>query len=364
MTDYDYMRMALALALRAKGKTSPNPLVGAVIVKNNKVIAQGFHRRCGADHAEIVALKKAKEKARGATLYVTLEPCSHIGRTPPCVDAVIRNGIAKVVIGMIDPNPVNNGKSVARLRRAGIGVKVSFLQEELNKINESFIKFIKYKMPFVVVKWAQTLDGKMAARTGQSKWITSQKSRNYAHRLRNDFDAIMVGANTALRDNPRLNAADKKKRIKKIIADTYLKISLRENLFKGACPENIIVATTKKAPAKKINEFRKKGVNVIICPHVKAGVDLKWLFKELARQGITSVLIEGGSKIIGAAFKAKLVDKVLVFIAPKIMGDACALSSVSGLSIKNVNGAIRLKDLFLKEIDKDILIESYVHGNR
>lgn len=362
MTDYDYMRMALNLALRAQGKTSPNPLVGAVIVKNNKVIARGFHRRCGTDHAEIVALKDAKEKARGATLYVTLEPCSHVGRTPPCVDALIRSGVARVVIGMIDPNPVNNGKSVAGLRRAGIRVKVGFLQEELKKINESFIKFIKYKMPFVVVKCAQTLDGKIATAGGQSKWITSQQSRNYAHRLRDDFDAIMVGANTVLRDNPRLNAADKKKRIKKIIADTHLKISLSANLFKNTRPEDVIIVTSQKAPAVKINKFRKKGVNVIVCPHAKKGVDLKWLFKELARKEITSVLIEGGSKIIGAALKAKLVDKILVFIAPKIMGDACALSSVSGSIIKNVNAAIRLRDWTLKKIGEDILIEGYLRA--
>ena len=364
MIHSEYIKLALDLALRAKGKTSPNPIVGAVIVKNSRIISTGYHHRYGGDHAEIVALKKAKNQARGATLYVTLEPCGHFGKTPPCVDAIIESGIKEVIIGAIDPNPLNSGKSLMKLRRAGIKIKVGFLEKELKKVNESFIKFITRKMPFVVVKCAQTLDGKIATFSGQSQWITSQKSRDYAHQLRNDFDAILVGVNTVLKDDPYLNAAKKTKQIKKIVVDTTLRTALKANLFKGTKPENIFFATTRKASPRKISQFLAKGVNVIICPQQKEGVDLKWLLKELGRRGISNVLVEGGSKVLGSLFKAKLVDKVLVVIAPKIMGDETAISSVRGLRISDVGRAICLRDIEVKNISEDILVTGYVYGNR
>jgi len=364
MTDLGFMRLALRLALQARGKTSPNPIVGAVIVKGGRIVATGYHRRSGADHAEITALKKAKNKARGATLYVTLEPCSHFGKTPPCVDKIIESGVRKVVIGMIDPNPVNNGKSVLKLRRAGVKVRVGFLIEELKEANEAFLKFIKYKMPFVVVKCAQTLDGKIATKQGQSKWITSKEARDFTHRMRNDFDAILVGSRTVLADNPGLNAPQKSKKIKKIIVDSTLQVSLGASLFKHTNPGDIFIAVTKNTTKKKIEKFRKKGIRIVVCPAIKGRVDLKWLFGELTRKGITNILVEGGSKIIGSLFKARLVNKALMVLAPKIMGDESAISSVRGFRVRNVNNTIRLDDVSVKRIGEDILVEGYVHGNR
>ena len=361
MTDLDYMRLALRLALRAKGKTSPNPIVGAVIVKSGRIIATGYHRRAGTDHAEADALKKARSKARGATLYVTLEPCSHFGRTPPCLDKIIESGIKKVVVGTVDPNPVNNGKSIRRLRAAGISVKAGFLQKELTQANEAFMKFIKYKIPFVVVKCAQTLDGKIATKTGESKWITSKKARDFTHRMRGDFDAILTGIGTVLKDNPGLNAPQKE--IKKIIIDSTLKVSLNANLFKKTKPQNIFVAATKQAPKHKIEALRKKGVHVIEASAQENKVDLKWLFRELARRQITSILVEGGSKMAGALLKAKLVDKILMVLAPRIMGDEMAVSSIRGLAVKNLRETIFLKNLAVKRIGEDIFIEGYVHRN-
>ncbi len=259
---------------------------------------------------------------------------------------------------MIDPNPVNNGKSILKLRQAGIKVRVEFLQEELRRANESFIKFITRKMPFVVVKCAQTLDGKIAAASGQSRWVTSRESRDFAHELRNNFDAILVGVNTVLKDDPFLNAA--RKNIKKIIIDSHLRIPARRNLFKKARPENIILATTSKAPESKRQEFLKKGFQVMVCPQVEGKVDLKWLFKKFAQEEITSILIEGGSKIAGSAFKQGLVDKILFFIAPKILGDEKAISSVRGFHVNDVNQSISLKNVTTRSIGRDILIEGYV----
>lgn len=361
MTDTDYMQCALKLAIRGKGRTSPNPLVGAVVVKNRRIIGEGWHRKCGGPHAEVVALKKAGPLAEGADLYVTLEPCSHFGRTPPCVDQIIKKGIRKVVIGMKDPNPDVNGKSIVKLKRAGIKTKKGVLEKELKKINEGFIKYKTTMMPFVVAKSAQTLDGKIATASGQSKWITSKRTRDYAHKLRNEFDAILVGINTVLKDNPHLNATRRTKRIRKIIVDTTLKIPLNANLFKNIIPADCFVATTKRAKGEKINFLRQKGVYVLICPESKGKINLKWLFKQLAKKEIMSILIEGGSRIIGSALKQELIDKMWLFISPKIIGDNEALSSITGLKTYDVGKSLPLKDLTIKTIDRDIFIEGYVH---
>ena len=359
----EYMKRAYQLALKARGKTSPNPLVGAVIVKKGHIVAEGYHKRCGSDHAEIVALKKARQRARGASLYVTLEPCFHYGRTPPCVDKIIQSGIKEVYVGMIDPNPLTHGKSIQKLRRANIKVHVGFMTKELAQMNEAFIKYIKFKRPFVVAKCAQTLDGKIATAQGQSKWITSEKTRTYTHQLRNDFDAILVGINTVLKDDPRLNAAAHFKRLKKIVLDTQLKISPQARLFKNILPSDCLLATTKKSNQSKVNFFKKKGVGVIICPERDGKIDLRWLFKYLAKQEITNILIEGGSTVIGQALKDGLVDKMYIYIAPKIMGDQNALNSFVGRRVTHVKQAIPLRDIKIKQMDRDIFIEGYVHRN-
>lgn len=360
MTDIDYMQRAYRLALKAKGKTSPNPMVGSVLVKNKRIIAEGWHSRCGGDHAEISALKKVRGSVLKSKMYVTLEPCYHTGRTAPCVDQIIRSGISEVVIGMKDPNPLTNGKSIAKLRRAGLKTKVGILQDELELLNEKFIKYNKRKMPFVSVKCAQSLDGKIATASGQSKWITSDKSRRFARSLRDEYDAILVGINTVLKDNPRLSGSKKSKNIKKIILDSKLQISSKAKLFSGAQPSDCIIATTKKASNRKIQVLRGRGNNVIVCPLKLGKLNLKWLFKELAQLEITSILIEGGAHVIGNALKNNLVDKIYIYMAPKIIGDQKALSSIVGINTGHVNSAIQLKKMTFQQIGKDILIQGYI----
>ncbi|MBI5024319.1 MAG: bifunctional diaminohydroxyphosphoribosylaminopyrimidine deaminase/5-amino-6-(5-phosphoribosylamino)uracil reductase RibD [Candidatus Omnitrophica bacterium] len=360
MPDNHFMQMALDLAAKGKGHTSPNPMVGAVIVRKNRVIATGWHKRCGADHAEIVALKKAGARSRGAKLYVTLEPCFHYGRTPPCVDKVIASGIREVVIGMVDPNPLTRGKSIMKLRRAGVKVKVGILRREAGRLNEIFIKYMRSRMPFVAAKCAQTLDGKIATAAGESQWITSSKTRDYARRIRDEFDAICAGVNTVLRDDPRLNGARKTKRLKKIVLDSSLKTPLTARLFKGVRSADCIIAVTRKASPAKIKQFQNKGVRVIICPAKDGRVDLKWLLKALAKEEITSILMEGGARVIGSALKDKLVDKLYIYVAPKIIGDQDALSSIVGVDTVNIGRPIRIKDLTSRNIGQDILLTGYV----
>lgn len=353
------MRMALDLALKGKGKTSPNPMVGAVVVRGERVVAEGWHRRCGSDHAEIAALKKAGAEAKGARLYVTLEPCFHYGRTPPCVDVVIQSGVREVVIAMKDPNPLTNGQSIAKLRRAGIPTRVGLLGKEAGRINEVFVKYIKTGMPFAAAKCAQTLDGKIATVTGESKWITSLKTRDYARRVRDEFDAILVGVNTVLKDDPGLNGKNRSRPLKKIILDSSLKISLKAGLFLRVEPSHCLIAVTKKAPLQKIKHFQRRGIHVIVCPERQGCVDLKWLFEELGRREITSILIEGGARVIGSALRDHLVDKMYVYIAPKIIGDQDALSSVAGIPTVDVNKSIFLRDMTFQRIDQDVLITGY-----
>jgi diaminohydroxyphosphoribosylaminopyrimidine deaminase/5-amino-6-(5-phosphoribosylamino)uracil reductase len=358
-----FIKKVFNLASKAKGRTSSNPLVGCLIVKNNKIIARGYHKKYGANHAEIDALKKCGLKSRGAIMYVNLEPCNHQGKTPPCVDAVIKSEIKEIVISMRDPNPKTNGKSIIKLKKAGIKVIENVLRDEAFKLNEVFIKNIKTKMPFIVAKTAQTLDGKIATSSGQSKWITAAKTRQYAHQRRDDFDAILVGINTVLKDNPRLNGVVKSKSFKKVVLDSSLKISLNANLFKGVSTSNIYIATTKEASIKKINLLKKKGINVLCCPQKQGKIDLNLLFSKLLECNITSILIEGGANVVGSALKQNLVDKINVYVAPKIIGDQAALNSVVGIGIKDINKAVKLTDLTIKQIDKDFLIEAYVHRN-
>ena len=360
INDAYYMKMAMQLALKARGRTSPNPLVGAVIIKNGKILAKGFHHRCGCDHAEIDALKNISSKVKGAMLYVTLEPCGHYGRTPPCVEAIIKSGIKHVVIGTKDPNPVNNGKSIRQLNKAGIKTTVGILKDDLQKMNESFFKFIRHKMPFVVIKCAQTLDGKVATVTGSSKWITSWKTRDFSHRLRDDFDAILVGINTVVKDNPGLNGSSAKKKLKKIILDPQLKISLKANLFKKTNARDIIIVTASKANRQKACQFQNKGIQIVSCPTLEGNFNLKWLFRQLALKEITSILVEGGSKTAGKILKSGLADKMWFFVAPKIIGDQNALSACHGVGIRDVSKALKLKDVNVQRVEEDFFIEGYL----
>lgn len=343
------MNRAWELALQGWGRTSPNPMVGAVLVKSGKIIAEGHHHYCGSDHAEIVALKKAGKKAQGAVLYVTLEPCGHWGRTPPCTQAIVKAGIRKVIVGALDPNKLNNGKSLEFLRRHGIEVQQGLLAEELVLLNEAFNCWISTGRPFVTAKIAQTIDGKSACLDGESKWITSAFARDYAHRLRFGFDAIMVGINTVLKDNPQLKTLPAKG-IKKIILDTHGKIPPRAKLLAGTRSEDIFVFTA-KAMGKKIK------AQVIKAPLYNGKIDLKWVLKFLGEREITSVLMEGGSAIVGEALARNLVDKMMVYTAPKIMGEG--IPSVRGFNPKNLAGMVHLKNMSFDKIGEDILIQGY-----
>jgi diaminohydroxyphosphoribosylaminopyrimidine deaminase/5-amino-6-(5-phosphoribosylamino)uracil reductase len=355
-----FMRRAIELAVKSKGKTSPNPMVGAVVVKNGRVIAEGYHEQAGLAHAEIMALDKAAAKAKGATLYVTLEPCAHYGRTPPCTDMIIRSGIKEVIIGMQDPNPLNNGKGIEILRQNHIKVEAGFCEDQLRQINESFIKYITKRMPFVTVKVAQSLDGKIATRTGDSKWITSDKSRGYAHRIRSQFDAIMVGVNTVRKDDPRLDSWFSKKHPIKIIVDSQLSISQDANLFSGK--SQVIVVTLNVRPGQETENRKLLGAKAkILEVKEKDGqINLNDMMKKLARMDITSILVEGGGTLVGSLFDDGLVDKVMFFVSPKIVGGKEAVSSVMGRGIERMDKAIKLKQTKLRRFGEDMLVEAYI----
>jgi len=359
-----YMNLAMKLALKGKGMTSPNPLVGSLVVKNGNIIGKGFHAKAGLSHAEVVALDEAGDKSEGATLYVTLEPCVHFGRTPPCVARIIKSGVKEVIVGMIDPNPLNNGKGVEILKQNKIKVKVGFLEDKLERMNEAFIKYITKKIPFLTVKVAESLDGRIATRTGDSKWITSDKSRGFSHRLRGDFDAVMVGVNTILRDNPKLDAWFSKKQPLKIVVDSQLSTPEKANIFSGSKP-CVIIATLVSTSGQE-TENRKILANKAKILEVKeksGQVNLKDLLKKLAGLGISNILVEGGGMLNGSLFDEGLVDKIMFFISPKIIGGKEAIGSVMGQGVARVERSLKLKEVTLKRLGEDFLIEGYVHRN-
>lgn len=353
--DTRFMLRALELAKQGRGKVSPNPMVGCVIVKQGRIIAEGWHERYGGDHAETSALKKAGAGAKGAVMYVTLEPCAHWGKTPPCSDAVLAAGIRKVVIAMVDPNPLTRGKSVRRLRRAGVTVEVGVCGDDALALNRSFTKYISGGTPFTVAKTAQTLDGRIATRRGESKWITSGEARAYARARRDEFDAIMVGIGTVLADDPTLDAPGK--RIRKIVLDSRLRLPEDAGLLKGALPGQVLVAVTRNAASAKARRLEKRGVCVMLCPEKDGRVDLGRLFSRLAGERITSVLLEGGAELIGSALKAGLVDELNVYIAPLILGDIKARSSVVGLNILDVAKAKAFHLTSMEQLGRDILLK-------
>jgi len=355
-----YMNLAMKLAEKAKGRTSPNPMVGAIVVKDGRIVGKGYHKKAGTSHAEVIALDAAGKKAKGATLYVTLEPCAHLGRTGPCVDRIIKAQVKEVIVGMIDPNPLNDGKGINILKQQRIKVDVGLLEDKLRKLNESFIKYITKRRPFVTVKVAQSLDGKIATKTGDSKWITSDRSRGFAHRLRQNYDAIMVGINTILRDNSKLEAWFSKKQLIKIVVDSQLSTPQDANIFSKN--SSVVIVTLPISPGQE-TENRKvlAGKAKILEVKEKAGqVNLRDMMKKLAQLEITNILVEGGGTLIGSLFDEGLVDKVLFFISPKIIGGKEAISSVMGKGISRIDSAIKLKDLSFKRIGEDFLIEGYI----
>lgn len=355
--DEKYMRLAMQLAGNAIGRTSPNPLVGAVIVKDNRVVGCGWHRKAGTPHAEVHALNQAGELAQGADVYVTLEPCAHYGKTPPCAKALVEAKVKNVYGGLLDVNPKVAGKGFKILEDAGIHVEYGFLQDELRKQNEVFFKWIEHKKPFVVLKAAMTLDGKIATATGQSKWITNETSRAYGYKLRDIYDGIMVGINTVIEDNPMLTSrVDGGKNPIRIVVDSSLKIDINANVVQDKSAKTI-VATTDKADKDKILKLQAQDVDVIVVDKDENDkVDIEKLLNILGQQNICSILVEGGATLSGSFVAKKLVDKVYFFIAPKIVGGKEAKTPVAGTGILNLQEALALKDIQIGKLEEDILI--------
>lgn len=351
-----WMRYALNLAKKAQGHTFPNPLVGAVVVKGGRQVGGGLHKRAGGPHAEVFALRRAGLQARGAEMFCTLEPCSHQGRTGPCVEEIIRARIKKVYVGIKDPNPLTKGKGIRRLREAGIKVQVGLLEREIRELNESFFCAMTKQRPLVTIKIAQSLDGKIATRSGASKWITHAASRRHAHRSRSFFDAIIVGIHTVLADDPRLEAG-KGHRLTKIVVDARLQIPLEARLLKTRQP--VIVAAVKKDRAREAR-LVQRGVKVLYTRSDRGRVDLRQLLKKLHALEIRHLLVEGGATLIGSFLDNRLADKAMIYIAPKIIGGAQALVSVKGEGVSSLRSAVLLKNSSVKNIKGDYLLEGYL----
>jgi diaminohydroxyphosphoribosylaminopyrimidine deaminase/5-amino-6-(5-phosphoribosylamino)uracil reductase len=358
MNDKKYMRLALSLA--RKGRTTPNPKVGCVIVKKGKIIGKGYHKKAGLPHAEVEAIQNSKQETgnlRNATMYLTLEPCcsTYPGkRTPACTEAILNSGITNITIAMRDPNPKVQGKGIRFLKKNGIKVDVGLLEAEAKAINLPYIKWIQKKVPYVALKMAMSLDGKIATNSGDSKWVSGPESRKLVHKMRDQFDAVMVGASTVEKDDPRLTA-----RIKgghdpiRIIVDSDLCIGPKSSFMKR---NNVILATTESATKTRISKFESMGARVIISG--KKRVDLKKLMKELGALGIQSVLLEGGSELCGSAVENKIVDKIYFFVASKIIGGRNAKGPIGGAGIEKIKDALKVKNMLVKESGEDLLIEA------
>ena len=354
MTDEIFMAEALKIARNAEGRTSPNPMVGAVIVQGGRIIAEGWHRKAGTPHAEIHALNMAGALAENSTMYVTLEPCSHFGRTPPCANRIVDAKVSRVVVAMTDPNPLVAGRGIEILRSAGISVDVGVLESDARRLNEVFIKYITQKIPFVTAKFACSLDGKISTATGESQWISCDESRAYTHRLRDLNDAIMVGIGTVLADNPSLTARiPDGKNPARIIVDSNARTPLDAKILTDKLAPTII-AVSETAPPEKVSALKNLGAEIIVAG--TAQVDLKILMRELAAREITSVLLEGGGTLNFSMIRAGLVDKVLAFIAPKIIGGKTALTPVEGAGFEKLADVFRLKNISAEKIGSDILI--------
>jgi diaminohydroxyphosphoribosylaminopyrimidine deaminase/5-amino-6-(5-phosphoribosylamino)uracil reductase len=349
--DEYFIDETLRLAKKARGWTNPNPMVGAVIVKDGQIIAKGYHKRVGFPHAEIEALNAAKTSVEGATLYVNLEPCTHYGRTPPCVDAIIQAGIKRVVCSTLDPNPKVHGRGIAKLKQAGITVLVGLREKESKALNEAFFTFYEKHRPFVAIKFAASLDGKIATYTGDSKWITNEKARLFARKLRGEYQAILVGINTIIRDNPHLGVRNPgKKDPVRVILDSNLRIPLNSQVLRD---NNVLIATTAHASKDKKELLTKQGIPVLTFE--SKNIPVKKLLLSLRSREIISVLVEGGGKVLGNFVDEKIVDKVYAFYAPILIGGEKAVA-VGGKGINKINNALCLKRISIKRFQDSFLV--------
>jgi diaminohydroxyphosphoribosylaminopyrimidine deaminase/5-amino-6-(5-phosphoribosylamino)uracil reductase len=364
-----YMRRALELAEKGRGRTSPNPMVGAVLVKNGRVVGEGYHRKAGLPHAEIEALRRAGKNARGADLYVNLEPCCHFGKTPPCTEAILSAGVRKVIVGMRDPNRLVSGKGFRQLKKNGVQVKTGPLRKECERLNEVFIKFVRTGNPFVVLKTAVSLDGKIATSSGESKWITGPKAREKVHRVRNTVDAIVAGAGTIVKDDPFLTTRlGKKSAVVKhpvrVILDNEFLVPLKSNVFKNADTQRVLYATGKNLSSLRKKQLMRRGIEILILKENKGKVDLLHLMRALGDRDITSVLIEGGGEVNASALSAGIVDKVMVFVAPILIGGKDAPGPLGGKGIRRLESAFQIKNMTVNQIGNDFLLEGYIQqGN-
>lgn len=354
--DVEFMRRALDLAARGKGRTSPNPLVGCVVVRDGRVIGEGYHERAGGPHAEVVAIRAAGGSLEGATLYVTLEPCCHDGRTPPCTELIVQHRPGRVVVAMHDPNPKVCGNGIFALREAGIPVEVGVCEGEALQLNEVFVKYITQHMPFVIAKCGMSLDGKIATRTGDSRWVTGEASRRMVHQIRNEVDAILVGSRTVMIDDPslttRLEAGKIKDPIRVIVdADEYLDAERR--VFKQTSSAPTWVAVPEGRTFEGAAE-------ILRIPGGSGGLDMVALMRALAEREVTSVLVEGGGTTLASAFSAGVVDKVIFFVAPKIIGGSDAITAVEGDGVARMADAIQLERMSAMPVGEDFLIQAYV----
>ena len=352
------MKQVIKLARKGTGNVHPNPYVGAVIVKNDQILSRGYHAYFGGPHAEIDAISKLSPgELKNATLYVNLEPCTHYGKTPPCTDAILRSGIRKVIVGMIDPNPVVCGKGIQELKKSGIEIQTPVLDKDCQELNVVYIKCLQKKRPFVTLKIAQTLDGRIATRTGLSRWITSPDSRKLVHRMRYENDAILVGINTVIQDDPELTVRwGKRKQIKKIILDSRLRIPDSARIVTNNDPENTILVTTSNASSKRINAMKEKGIAVWILKANSAGqVDLNVLWKKCFDEHIYSVLVEGGKDIFTSVLKSGEVNRMVLFTAPKIFGEGC--SAFGNLDVVHPDSAFTFRSFRWQKCGTDMVFD-------
>jgi diaminohydroxyphosphoribosylaminopyrimidine deaminase/5-amino-6-(5-phosphoribosylamino)uracil reductase len=362
--DERFMKVALREAKKGLGRTSPNPAVGAVVVRNGMIIARGYHKRAGSDHAEVVALKKLPVQAGPEdTLYVTLEPCNHTGKTPPCTHAILEKGIKRVIVGMDDPNPHVAGGGIAFLRGQGVYVKTGVLEKECRRLNEAFLKFVEAERPFVLAKSALTLDGWTATATGHSQWITGERSRRFVHQLRDRVDAVLVGLGTIRADNPQLTTRLHRGRGKdplRIIVDTHLGTPLNARILNHNSPaETVIVHGDGIDPDGARPFTEKNGVSILHCTEKEGRIDLEALMTILGSMSISSLLVEGGARLMGSLVRNNLVDKYLLFFAPKVYGGGDGVPMAHGAGPKKMDDCMSLKEVRVRRFDMDFLIEGY-----
>ncbi len=363
--DIRWMRVALNEALRGRGTTSPNPMVGAVVAAGDRLLGKGFHRFAGGPHAEVEALRALRRVPPDATLYVTMEPCCTHGKTPPCTDLIIRRGVRRVVIGCLDPNPRHHGRAVKILRDRGVEVRTGADREACKRLNPAFTKHIVCGLPFVVAKMAMTLDGKIAARTGDSRWISCSKSRDLVQRMRHDTDAILAGAGTVIKDNPRLTVRKqglppKPRELVRIVADGTLSVSPKSRIFKEAKGHTTWIATTTKALRLRGKKFARCAVDFLRVKQAPHGILMRDLFCQLGQRGITHVLIEGGPTLLASCLNEGVVDRLSLFIAPKIAGGLMAPGPVGGKGVSVIAKALACRKMRVSRVGQDLLVEAEI----